>query len=382
MVGIIQEQHPDRCRLFMQWKEMNWPVMVDALDMLEVSVVPITLLIDEHGMVQRIAPFRVPAEKVLEGFLDGDVEPRDGRAMSGSRSPNLEALTRAAARGTSEAWRELAAALTQFGGHERLPEAVDAWERARKLEPEHGYTEFRLGVARRMLYDSPAGQPDDFARAVQAWGRAMKIDPNQYIWRRRVQQYGPRLNKPYPFYDWVGQARGEIEQRGEKPHALRVEPSGAELTRPARSFDASTDAQQPPDPEGRIHRDEGKLIAVHAMTAPSVIRPGESTRVHLEFRTNTKIEAHWNNEAKGMVVWVEPPKGWSVDRRRIDVANPPQPLSDEVRRVEFEVQAPAGCSADAELPAYALYYVCQADGPCLFRRQDIAVPVRFEESAR
>ena len=51
MVGIIQEQHPDRCRLFMQWKEMDWPIMVDALNLLEVKAVPLTFLIDEHGMI-------------------------------------------------------------------------------------------------------------------------------------------------------------------------------------------------------------------------------------------------------------------------------------------------------------------------------------------
>ena len=45
MVGIIQEQHPDRARLFMQWKQMRWPIMIDALNELEVAVVPITMLL-------------------------------------------------------------------------------------------------------------------------------------------------------------------------------------------------------------------------------------------------------------------------------------------------------------------------------------------------
>jgi hypothetical protein len=37
LVGIIQEQHPDRCRLFMQWKQMDWPILVDALNLYGVS---------------------------------------------------------------------------------------------------------------------------------------------------------------------------------------------------------------------------------------------------------------------------------------------------------------------------------------------------------
>ena len=46
LVGLIQEQHPDRCKLFMQWKQMDWPVLVDPLNLLEVSAVPLALLID------------------------------------------------------------------------------------------------------------------------------------------------------------------------------------------------------------------------------------------------------------------------------------------------------------------------------------------------
>ena len=56
MLGIIQEQHPDRCRLFMQWKGMSWPILVDSLNLLNTSVVPQTLAIDEHGIVRLINP--------------------------------------------------------------------------------------------------------------------------------------------------------------------------------------------------------------------------------------------------------------------------------------------------------------------------------------
>ena len=48
MVGIILEQHPDRTRLFMQWKGMDWPILIDSFNLLESSAVPITLFIDER----------------------------------------------------------------------------------------------------------------------------------------------------------------------------------------------------------------------------------------------------------------------------------------------------------------------------------------------
>ena len=53
MVGIIQEQHPDRAALFMQWKEMGWPIMVDSYNLLKAPYVPISLAIDEQGVVQQ-----------------------------------------------------------------------------------------------------------------------------------------------------------------------------------------------------------------------------------------------------------------------------------------------------------------------------------------
>ncbi len=74
MLGIVQEQHPDRARLFMQWKQMDWPVMVDSLNLLNVSVVPITLLIDERGIVRRRVPPRVAPRRRPRGSMG--VRPR------------------------------------------------------------------------------------------------------------------------------------------------------------------------------------------------------------------------------------------------------------------------------------------------------------------
>ena len=39
IVGLIQEQHADRCALFLQWKQMDFPVLVDSLNRTGVSAV-------------------------------------------------------------------------------------------------------------------------------------------------------------------------------------------------------------------------------------------------------------------------------------------------------------------------------------------------------
>ena len=170
-----------------------------------------------------------------------------------------------------------------------------------------------------MRYDSPRREADDFQAAVDNWDRALAIDPNQYIWRRRIQQYGPRLIKPYPFYGWVATARREIAARGETPIELRVPLSGAEIARPSRQLDhentrdmSNTDAAEAatsPDPEGRIDRDTLDLIQAEVTIVPSEIKPGGVARVHVTLLPNVTKRAHWNNESEPLRVWTDAPDG-------------------------------------------------------------------------
>ncbi len=231
-------------------------------------------------------------------------------------------------------------------------------------------------MAFRRRYDSPSARQGDFQRAIHYWEAALSVDPNNYIWRRRIQQYGPRLDKPYPFYDWVPTARAEITARGGVPASLVVEPGGAEFAQPARAFAA--DATTPPEIDGRILRDDGTYIVAESTLVPGTVAAGASTRAHITFLPNAAIQAHWNNEVDDLVFWIEPPEGWEVDRRVLTVANPPQTVSLEPRKVELEIRVPDNAAnGEVTLPGYALYYVCEdVNGICLYRRQDVAMTLR------
>lgn len=392
VVGIIQEQHPDRARLFMQWKQMGWPVLVDSMNQLDVAVVPITLLIDAEGIVRQRVRGRSDPGEVVEKFLAG--LPQEAEQDGPTRRQVVRAYQRPAPKAFAEAreklsetaaagWREYAEVLTRWSrSAAELDAAIDAFHTAVRLDQRDARAQFRLGVAFRMRYDSPAGVAEDFTSAVEAWTAARALDPNNYIWMRRLQQYGPRLAKPYPFYDWLGEARQAVTARGETPSSVTVEPRGAELTAPLKDFQAAASSMNEPDPDGRIDRDPSKFVKVETLTVPLEIEAGESTRVHLEFRPNTRTDAHWNNEAAGMVVWFDPPEGWQVDRRQERLELPPAATSDEIRRIEFEVKSPEGARS-ATLDAYALYYVCEGiNGQCLYRRQDIVVPLNVTPSER
>ncbi len=359
-IGIVEEQHPDRTRLFMQWKEMDWPLLHDPLNLLGVEAVPLTYLIDEWGVVR----YEKPNDGDLTAFLAADYPSPEAGSLDlvpETDSPEHKLL-----------WES----------DDSLPSAIRLLEAHVLDRPDDARVHFRLGVAYRRRYDSRSPAPGDFQKAVDHWVRALEIDPNQYVFRRRIQQYGPRLDKPYPFYDWVPEARHAIRARGEAPIELLVEPGGAEFAAPIEKL--PDDAGPPssggpiePDPEGRIHRDETPLIRVETVVVPNVVAAGEAARVHVVLRPDETVKAHWNNEVSDLDLWVSPPHGWRVDRRLHRVAVPPEPVSQETRRVEIEIQTPLGFAGSETIPAYALYYVCEdVDGTCLYRRQDLELTVR------
>jgi tetratricopeptide (TPR) repeat protein len=373
MIGIIQEQHPDRARLFMQWKRMGWPILVDSFNLLNVAAVPITLAIDEDGIIRARGLSVKAASRIEEDFVNRTYErPQSALPAVPPDLAKLKLLTRKIGAQSRE---EYATALALWGGMNRTSEVIENYQEALRTDPESGPLHFRLGVAYRMRYDSEHRRINDFAKAIEHWAKALEIDPNQYIWRRRIQQYGPRLDKPYPFYDWVAKAREEIRKHGETPVPLPVEPTGAELAQPAKTFEISPAARPEPDPQGRVRRDKERLIMIETVAVPPSIVPGGAARLHVIFRTNPAVKAHWNNEAEGLVFWLEPQKELMVERSYISLPNPPQEVSQETRIVEFEIRCPPDAKPGTfKLSGYALYYGCEdVNGTCLYRRQDVAI---------
>lgn len=376
LVGILQEQHADRARLFMQWKDMDWPLMVDSLNLLAVEVVPITLLIDEAGMIR----YRGDLKHLPDFLALSSPDP-----MPAAVEPSADAMAAASSPPTTaQGWVERGDRLFLWGPEDRQDEAIEAYERALELGvSDVGPVHFRLGVALRRRADGAARQDGDFQHAVRQWQAALDSNPNQYIWRRRIQQYGPRLQKPYPFYDWVETARRDVLNRGLTPWELTVEPRGAELAEPVRQM-VQSEPQAPPRNAERIRLDNEGFIEIETTLVPGHIEPGGSARLHVVLRPSTTRQAHWNNEADGLAVWFEVPPGWRLDRKLHRAANPPELVSDEVRRVEVEIvrpdaETPGTSEGPTALSGYALYYVCEdVRGACLYRRQDIRVPLVSE----
>lgn len=379
VIGIAQEQHPDRTRLFAQWRRLDWPILHDPINAMRVTGVPIEVAIDEHGIVRSIRPKleTFEAEFLNKTFETGVAEPpaKPGKATK----PDLAALRRRAEQtGSSDAWRELGDALVLWAEPEKINDAIDAYTQAIKIKPDDGDTHFRLGVCYRMRYDSPQQKLTDFQTAVDCWTKARQIEPNQYIWRRRIEQYGPQLTKPYSFYDWVETAAKEIKARGEEPVQLKVLPTGSEIAAPERNFETGQRSVEPPDPNGRIARDTQNLILTEVTVVPPQVKPGQTVRIHLTLHPNEQRKAHWNNEAEPLKLWIEPPAGWQVKPQLLIAPQGEKPETSETRHFEFEVRVPPDAAGTGKLTAYALYYACEdVSGTCQFLRQDIAVTVKI-----
>ena len=106
-VGIIQEQHPDRCRLFMQWKQLDFPVLVDSLNRLGVKVVPMTIAIDEYGIVRHVG---IAPHNLKEQFLS-KTYPAPKDPVRAVRKDAAILRKSANDRNTSESWMSHADAL-------------------------------------------------------------------------------------------------------------------------------------------------------------------------------------------------------------------------------------------------------------------------------
>ena len=345
VAGIVQEQHPDRAALYMQWQEMDWPVLADPFNDLGIAAVPITLLIDQHGIIR----YKNPKPKDLQQFLENNY-PNDAKKQP----------------------------------LDLLPKAIAPLEKLLAQTPKNARAHFRLGVAYRSRFDSEKGQPSDFAQAMSHWQSALALNPNQYIWRRRIQQYGPRLDKPYSFYDWITEARQTIVKRNEKPHPLNAEPSGAEFARPARARQRSTSQKasplQHPDPESKITRDAEGLINSRTVIVPSTNRKNAAVRVHLTFEPAP--DTTWTNDAGNISFHLAPDSPVTIQDLKIPTL-PQNDSSAEIRVIEFELHPQPGKALPADIAASAFYYVCtKSDGTCQYLRHDLSLVLQKKHKSR
>ena len=350
---------------------------------LGMTVVPVAVLIDEYGIVQSTRPRLEEIENLVAEKREPPVESPPVLADDWTDANSIKAnFDWSAATPQQAIWygdtclksNQLADAMKAYEYALQKAETSDDPE-IRTLVPE---VNFRLGVVMRARYDDKKlGSPADFGLASKYWTEALAGNPNQYIWRRRIEQYGPRLIKPYPFYDWIQEAFNEIRARGDDPVSLTVSLAGAEIALPTKQKikPKQNSENENPDPEAKITLvdHQNSLVEYVATVVPSGIKPGGTVRVHLQFfpANNGK----WNNESSPMQVWVDESKTGTVSRHSLGFPNAADATSSEYRTVEFEFQSNEDASS-ANVSGFALFNVCSADdSQCLFRRLNFQIEI-------
>ena len=396
VLGVVQEQHVDRVQLYKQWRNLNWPIAIDALNTLGLRAVPIPMGLDAAGVVRAQ---RLDLRNFEESFVQAEFDEEPSWSHNRARRPNVEDAARAvstlvgqggAGKTTDQPsaveLRRHGDALFLFGGDERLSLAVTAYTLAANAAPDDPLIQFRRGVALLARAESARRRDGDSQEAIAAWGRALALVPGQYIWRRRIQQYGPRLAKPYNFYFWVDEARRAIRARGDAPEELRVEPSGSEIASPRRGERAADDGSSTPVESAArkalsgaraVPIDKDKHVAIEATVVPARVRPGGRVRVRLTLRLQGESKPEWNDEAQGVEI-VPTSQQFVLEDRDV-----PSALTKRAPRiVEFEGKVALTTAGRVSVHFDASYDVClNQNGVCVRLRQEVVVPIIVDAKA-
>jgi tetratricopeptide (TPR) repeat protein len=364
VLGVVQEQHAERTKLYKQWKQYDFPIAQDSVTKLGAAVVPIFIGIDEHGIVQstKLRP------ENLKAFLNKTFDPPANEAAKLAKDIDYSAL--ASKDGSTENLCFLGdqEMLFRVSESKSYDNAIESYRSALKKDPNNGTILFRLGAAYRQRYDEHSHDDADFDMASKYWTMALDSNPRQYIWRRRIEQYGPRLQKPYPFYDWVDTAITEIKQRGEVPVELTVALTQSELAGRSKPDYSKRDTM--PELTEKIERDQGQFISIESTMVPGFVKSGKPATVHLRF---VPSGAKWNNESTPLTVWVESESA-KLSQQLLTHTVPDEANSKEDRSFEFDL-LPSDDNGDGSIIGFALYNVCTEEGVCMVRRQDFKIDV-------
>jgi hypothetical protein len=368
VVGVAQEQHPERCVLFARWKGIDWPILWDPFNITGTRAVLRLAFIDEHGIVREVEP----TEEGLAAFVATRFDaPPTAQEVPRDAEPQLVEALRAKPDSPEAAWYgALSDLLWNTGNGDRAMQALTSYGAS---HPKDAAVRWRLGVAYRMRYDSAERHDGDFEAAVSHWRAALAIDPGQYIYRRRLEQYGPRLEQPYPFYSWVADARRGLRDRGEQPPELRAPLSGTERAAPAASAPAAE-----PDP-GRKIESAGDLLDVEHTVVWAAGSPqgSASARVHVTLRPSGRAVMLWEAEAGPVTIWLNLPPGWRTDTPRIEHTLRGEDKAGEEVALDFELNFSDGEPAAGRMKAYALFHACRdISGQCSYLRHDFEIDVR------
>jgi|CXWL01.1.fsa_nt_gi peroxiredoxin len=215
VIGVSQEQSPERSRLLLQWLKIDWPVLHDPLNTHEVRKLPTVIAIDEHGYVQD------PHAKIetFESKFVNQTYPKPGKPAYYERDVLQDPrVTRRIVEDTNAAedWNRHGTSIILSWRPALLPEGVESFTKLTGKEPKSAVAYFRLGVAHLFRRASEFAQGDDLEGAQKALKKAAALSSSNEVFAQRLLVASGKDTGE----KWIKLARKEIKARGEKPVAL------------------------------------------------------------------------------------------------------------------------------------------------------------------
>jgi len=230
VIGVAQEQHADRCRLYAQWQGLDWPIGFDPINLVGIEKLPLAVGIDEHGIVRVIER---TAKASFADFVSRKYpEPKQPLPHEDEefRPPRYTRRLATDSRIASGHMEHGNALIISGGGTAEIDEAVGVYRKVVDLDPKDAGGYFRLGVAHRMRFEGDLARPNDAREAVEWLRRAASRRPSNTVYKRRLEQFSTNPGPQHDFFDWIEIARKEIAARGEKPVELIREPQADRVT--------------------------------------------------------------------------------------------------------------------------------------------------------
>jgi tetratricopeptide (TPR) repeat protein len=373
VLGVAHEQYADRCRLFAQWKGVDWPILHDPLNMVRVESLPLVVGIDEHGIVRDVGD---DPDKLGESFVGKEfAAPKKPPTAGSDQLPDPRITRRTASEARSaKGWRKHADALVLAGQPAQLKEAIETYLRVLKMADDDADASFRLGVTYRIRYDRPDHQNGDFQAAIDAWRKAVELQPENQVFTARLLQYGPSVDRPGQFYAWIAEAEKAVKQKGETPVKLSVEPTVMELAHPAGKSAGESEPASKDDPGDKAKKDGDNLVRVEQAVVRGIGDRGERVAVvYVAFRPDADRNVRWDASAP-LLLWISKPKTGKLSREFVEYTAGPQSSAEGVRTLCFEIELPKQSKALPTIEAHAVYSVNPGqDGKPQLLQQDIQI---------
>ena len=344
---------------------MDWPVYIDSFNLLEVEAVPMTFLVNPKGVITKVSPSKKNLDSILKNATNAinpttsdDLEPYWSTLLK-KRSFNL---------------------FCNLASERNFVELFKSIKMLKKSDYKmrHEHLEFMTGVAYKMRSESPFRKLDDFSKAIDHWETALELRPNQYIWRRRIQQYGPILGKPYPFYDWVEIALKELKEKGEVPFNENFVLTESEQSILTPTQTSNKKNYKIPDPFNKLKRGNMQFVNTRVLTIPSHPKTGRPFRVFVQLDLKQPDSVQWNNEGAASHLYFEKSNFNKTSIHRFWTGTKEKEYSTEQRIIDFELNYPrSGIIGGKKLPAgYIVVNLCdRLTGACFTRRIDFSIPI-------